>query len=376
MGAAVPSRAMHSAAEPEHLFLAGDVRWQLAQRIAASEIFARSEFLPKFLLHICELSLQGKTGEIKEQQIGVRVFNRPPSYNPGDDNIVRNYAVQLRKRLSLYFEREGQHEPFTIEIPRGGYVPVFHPRVTSVPTPLPTTAVSDLQEFEHPEAMREGPLPDARRQADWRMFFTGLGVGAVLFVAVALAWKMQHAEKAVLPVTHPLWSAIFTGSRDTLIVPADSGLGILQNLTEEPANLTNYLNGEYFANVQVKGLDQGNLDDLRMQRYTSIVDLHITSRLSHLPEVVPDHLILRYARDLRMDDLKNSNVILLGAIHTNPWVSLLQRTLNFQFVCGRRVNDCYILNSHPSQGELAMYRSDLNGASQSNLRDRRTAAQP
>lgn len=53
-----------------------------------------------------------------------------------------------------------------------------------------------------------------------------------------------------------------------------------------------------------------------------MADLNITSRLSHLHEVVPDHLIVRYARDLRMDDLKNGNAILLGAIHTDPWVSL------------------------------------------------------
>jgi hypothetical protein len=82
--------------------------WELAQRIASSEIFARSEFLPKFLLYICDRQLSGRTHEITEQQIGERVFGRPAGYSPGEDNIVRNYAGQLRKRLEVYYERVGK----------------------------------------------------------------------------------------------------------------------------------------------------------------------------------------------------------------------------------------------------------------------------
>lgn len=332
--------------------LPSDPRWQLAQRVAASEEFSRSELLPKFLLHICELFLLNRASELREQQIGVRVFSRPAAYNPGDDNVVRNYAVQLRKRLNLYFEREGEREEYRIEIPRGGYVPVFHPRAnaangleTATEAPLPKAA-----------APAEPIKPAVARRADWRMFFAGLLIGALALGTVL--YQSKNWARNEQPVKHLLWSAIFLKDRDTFIVPADSGLGILQNLAEKPANLANYINGEYLANVKVKGVDQGNLDDLRTQRYTSMADLNIVSRLSHLPEVVPDHLVVRYARDLRMDDLRNGNAILLGAIHTDPWVSLLQSNLNFQFACGKRVDDCSIRNSHPAAGEAAMYRLD------------------
>ncbi|HUA97169.1 MAG TPA: hypothetical protein VMA34_02455 [Terracidiphilus sp.] len=349
--------------------LPDDARWQVALRVAASELFARSEFLPKFLLHICELCLAGRTEEIKEQQIGVRVFHRPPSYNPGDDNIVRNYAVQLRKRLSLYFEGEGQSEPYSIEIPRGAYVPVFRARAANPPAPLPPVTAIPMTAISEDREAGELPAPSKQlvqgpaRTVDWRMFVAGLAAGALVLTIAFWIWMPRLAATAQQPVRHPLWSAIFTRDRDTFIVPADAGLGILQNLTEEPASLTSYLNGEYFSSADLKGVDQGSLNDLRTQRYTSMVDLDITSRLSHLPEVVPDHLIVRYARDLRMDDLKSGNAILLGAIHTDPWVSLLQKGLNFQFDCGRRVNDCFIRNTHPARGEVAEYRSDPNSPS-------------
>jgi hypothetical protein len=111
-------------------------------------------------------------------------------------------------------------------------------------------------------------------------------------------------------------------------------------------------------------MDDANLDDLRTQRYTSIADLAISSRLARLPEVVPDRFLMRYARDLRMDDLRNGNAILLGAIHTDPWVTLLQRGLNFQFVCEKHVNACHIVNLHPAQGERQTYASPATDPSQ------------
>ena len=343
-----------------------DARWQLAQRIASSDIFAKSELLPRFLLHICDLHLQGRSDEIREHLIGVQVFARPQGYNPGDDNIVRNYAVQLRKRLGLYFEREGWREPYWIEIPRGGYVPVFHPRKTANDSPgLKSIALGRAEVEPNAEAIPPSStvVQISWRKLDWRMFVLGLTTGLLLLAGTLARHSMSGVPPVVHPTPHPLWSVLFAKDRDTFIVPADSGLGILQNLTEEPATLADYVSGKYFSEVKSKDVDTKNLDDLRTQRYTSMVDLNITSRLSQLPDFVPDHLIVRYARDLRMDDLRNGNAILLGAVHTDPWVSLLQEGLNFKFSCGRRVDDCFILNTHPAAGEQPAYRTSSNDPS-------------
>jgi hypothetical protein len=107
------------------LDLYGREEWKLACRIATSKGMAKSELLPRFLLHICEMSLRGRKEEITEQRIGMLIFNRPMGYNPGEDNIVRSYARTLRKRLEDYFSQEGREEPLRMTIPRGGYVPVF-----------------------------------------------------------------------------------------------------------------------------------------------------------------------------------------------------------------------------------------------------------
>src|ERR1700722_1956616 len=103
----------------------GDPQWELAQRVVAGPHFCRSPLLSKFLLFVVAETLAGRGSDITEHQIGVQVFDRPPSYRTLEDNIVRNYARQLRKRLAEHFADQGNSEPLRIEIPLGGYVPVF-----------------------------------------------------------------------------------------------------------------------------------------------------------------------------------------------------------------------------------------------------------
>ena len=80
-----------------------------------------------FLLYVVAETLEGREAEITEHQIGVQVFDRRPGYSTVEDNIVRNYARQLRRRLAEHFAGEGGSEPLRIDIPLGAYVPVFVP---------------------------------------------------------------------------------------------------------------------------------------------------------------------------------------------------------------------------------------------------------
>ena len=94
---------------PETLphWLRDDPRWSLAQRIVSGSHFARSPLLTRFLLYVTAETLEGRGKDITEHQIGVHVFDRRPGYSTIEDNIVRNYARQLRKRLAEFFAGEG-----------------------------------------------------------------------------------------------------------------------------------------------------------------------------------------------------------------------------------------------------------------------------
>jgi hypothetical protein len=342
--------------------------WQLAIRIVASKGFCKSDLLQKFLLYVCEQQLMGKVHEITEQRIGTQIFNRTTDYNPGEDNIVRSYARLLRKRLDKYFEGEGCDEAMRVLIPRGGYVPVFH-RGADVREPVSTLSSQSLIEkiepverldktADAPEVTAQRPVSKARWQPAWLSISIGLLVGALLTSAGWFGTRMMQEERAQGPA-HLVWVQLFQSNRNTVIVPADSGLGILQNLTGHLVALEEYANGTYLADMKpLPGLGLENLNDLRHQRYTSVVDLNITAMLTQLPESAATQSQIRYARSVTTEDLRSSNAILLGSPHTNPWVSLFEDSLNFKLRYMPEVDQSFVLNEHPSGAEQKKY---LNG---------------
>src|SRR5579859_2458385 len=100
------------------------VRRQL-QRVLASSGFVRNERLVRFLRFAVERRLENRESELKESVIAVEVFGRKPDFDPKRDPIVRTEAVRLRVRLSEYYLNGGRTDPLIIEVPKGGYVPVF-----------------------------------------------------------------------------------------------------------------------------------------------------------------------------------------------------------------------------------------------------------
>ena len=334
-----------------------DARWLLVQRIVASKSFAKSYFLTSFLLYVSDRQLRGKADEITEYQIGVRAFGRPENYNPGVDNIVRNYARILRKRLEEYFEEEGKDEPVRITIPRGGYVPVFYcyeQEETLLLASEPSLDADERPVLED-QVVLSLPTTVAPRLIKRPIPITLLLLAAVLTTGyVGLRWF----NRIQLTPYHQFWSQVFDHNRETLIVPADSGFGILQNLTAHNIHLGDYVTGTYLSDTKLApGINARNWNDLRTQRYTSVVDLNIALSLSHVPELIPERFAIRYARDLRMEDLKHSNAILLGSVHSNPWGELFQKQLNFALDYHPEVDDSFVINRHPLPGENPIYKN-------------------
>ena len=345
-------------------------QWNLACRVAASRGLSKSALLPRFLLYICEQTLKGNERLLTEQRIGTAIFNRAADYNPGEDNIVRSYARTLRRRLDEYFEAEGINETMRIVIPRGGYVPAFEwvtsrSQVPSKREALPQ--VESLQLQSSLPAVEDGPAKSSKPhlksilRTPWVTALCGLFAGLLLAFGIWLALRGAR-EKQMQSPSHPIWAEMFQQNRNTLIVPADSGLGILQNLTGHLIPLEEYANGSYFSDTRaVPGIDVGNLADLRQQRYTSVVDLNITTRIMQLPEIAAGRTQVRFARSITTEDLKTSNVILLGSVHSNPWVALFEDKLNFRLKYMPEVDQSYVWDGRPMGTEQKQY---LNGTGQ------------
>jgi hypothetical protein len=366
LGSFAKNTAPHSLIQAEPIWeptsLAEDRRWQLAQRVAASKSFAKSALLSKFLLYVCERALTGRTEEISEHQIGVHVFGRRQAYNPGEDNIVRNYARQLRQRLDHYFEEEGKSEELRIRIPLGKYIPVFSPAPLQEPKTTDVQAAVDTL-HSPPAAARGDDISLTSSSWDNRRSYT---LWVILFtVAVGFfGWLgMKPLRSSPKDPCHLLWSQVFDKDRLTLLVPSDDGIVMFQNLTGHTVHLDEYVSRQYLSVKSPFKIDAQNLADLDAQRYTNITDLDAVLKFSQIPEAKPAHYVIRYARELHMEDLKDSNAILLGSTYSDPWVELFQKGLNFEFSYQPHPNASFIVNKHPIAGEASVYSNDATAPS-------------
>jgi hypothetical protein len=401
-----------------------DPRWQLVQRIAESRSLGRSALLADFLFYVSDRQIRGRTSEITEQQIGVQVFGRLEGYNSNDDNIVRNYARTLRKRIEEYFATEGRQEPLKLVIPRGGYIPVFSPKEaepsslesTRVPVPMETArestlgnprqvgtdeallsrVASDQLSAHPPKNIDADPVgtkaPEVGRigaeksehfvssgkrwYLPWAAFTIMLSALAGYIAAHGMPGIWSRGTSPYQQPSHLLWRRLFENNRDTFVVPADGGLVMMQSFTRHHVLLPDYVSGSYRSRAEIAQgvvglLKSTNSEDnaqlarkvevLAARRYTSVVDLDLTTHLSQIKEVVPERLMIRYARDLRIDDLRTGNVILIGSSDANPWVDLFQQQLNFQFARGLDFGGSEtIVNHHPLPGEQETYASVPN----------------
>lgn len=349
--------------------MATDPRWQLANRLVASRHFARSPLLSNFLLHIVAETIANRTSEITEHQIGVQVFDRPATYRTVEDNIVRNYARQLRRRLADYFAEEGAAESLHIDIPLGGYVPVFvsaaDPTVQHPPTgaPVPLTLCTEATDSSLPADAPVQPIRVAPESARRRPLLFALLLGlysAILIVGVWFAAGRVHAARTSVPAatepTSALWTALFGGSAPTYIVPADAGLNILEDLSRRPIPLADYIDGAY-SGTPLPPMDAHSAQDLRSQYFTSFVDLQIISSLSRLPQFNPQRAVMRFPRDLRLDDLRNANGVIIGSVGSNPWAAIAESHANFRIVYREGMQGATIVNAAPEPGESATYVS-------------------
>lgn len=103
--------------------------------LLASDGFAHSPRMSRFLRFTVEETLAGRAAELKESVIGSQVFDRPVSYDPRLDPIVRVEARRLRAKLKAYYEGAGREAALHIEYPRGTYAPTFS--LCRAPTAVP-----------------------------------------------------------------------------------------------------------------------------------------------------------------------------------------------------------------------------------------------
>jgi hypothetical protein len=333
-----------------------DERRALIDRIAGSAQFRRSARLREFLLFVGGHSLQDGCPEIHEQEIGAKVFGRSSTYDRSQDNIVRVTATELRKRIELYFASEGAHETLLLDIPRGGYMPVFRQRQAAGPA-AETSLLGDAVPHDGVAAQ---PVPQRR---NYRAHLVWAAVCIALAAGYLPLFQQDRAMHKLLytwdgkPAVSMLWKDFVKPSQQTDIVLPDASLSIREELTGHPVLLSDYIDREYVKQTESLPVSKDRRDDLidiYSHNLVAFGDFRAAQRILALSPV-ESSLHLTLSRFFQAELVKTDNLILIGGKKANPWIYLFDDHMNFSLDYDAARGIGSIANRHPHPGEAASY---------------------
>ncbi len=338
-------------------------RRAVVQRIVASAPFRKSARLRDFLLYVAERSLRDSHAELTEQEIGERVFGRPSSYNRSQDNIVRVNATELRRRIEHYFAEEGAGEELILEIPRGGYKPVFHYREISEPhVAVPLPAEPSLPVHPDTPMLPVEPARIAPPSKRWVQWIWALATAALMIVC-GLLYRQNRTLQQNAPATAPgpalkaFWNSFAENHQPVDIVLPDDSASVVEDITHRSISLQEYLRSEYMKNIEATNLSTDRKMDLAQISSHDLItfgDMEAAHLVAgYVPtEPAPQFTLAHY---YTTDAMKRDNVILIGGSKANPWVRLLESRMNFSVDYDYAQGHAVVLNAHPLPGEQSRY---------------------
>jgi hypothetical protein len=357
---------------PETAFHPSKSEWErLLNRIVESTPFRRSSRLREFLIYVGNEVILNGAEDLHEQQIGVAVFGRLPLYDTSQDNIVRVNAMELRKRIDLYFANEGQNEPLIFEIPRGSYIPVFRPRrLNFLDQPLAKTPILDdalvpLSQEAPPPAAVSGSLTPQVFRNPFQIF--------LLIVIVCLtAWLITEVRRNQQmqmslhkwqsgPALRAFWGNFFGHRLAPEIVLADTSFGIAQDVLRRQLSLAEYLDYSYRAaqssDLLSNDAHQQQQKDLAVifnRNSGSIGDFRVARRITEL-ETGDYGTRLLFAREYAGHRLRWSNTIFVGSSRSNPWVELFEDRMAYHLKQSQDSRPSVVTVDKPTGNEQAQY---------------------
>jgi hypothetical protein len=351
------------------------------KEIIEGAAFKGSHRSGQFLKYIVDQAIAGHFESLKERVIGVELFGRAPTYDTGDDAIVRVTASDVRKRLLQHYGRYGAASEFRITLSPGSYIPEIirdsppesitsrqeilsieravektdaaaetTPLETSVPkdTVISSTLIASESLTSHADAQKKPPL---LKYWPFLLLFTIVNAGIWGFFWLRLAPKSSSAA-AVLP-----WSVLLNSPRSLQLITSDPDIAQIQDITHQTISISDYANHRYV-------LDPGKLTPQEEALYQvvvqenkgSIVDEPIAVSITELTAANAKKIDLHPARTIQLSNLQtDDNYIVLGSPRSNPWSTYFSDPLSFRFQYDAASGQEIVRNFHPRHNEQTQY---------------------
>lgn len=263
------------------------------QAILQSAAFRGSKRGQQFLQHVVENSLAGHDDLLKERSIGVELFGRKPSYETGEDSVVRVTAKEVRERLKRYREDLLSPRTVLIDIPPGSYVPVF-------------TFPSKAEQLARFRTMQ---------QRTW--------IGGTTLVGIVLAVALTYAVSrpfAMSPLDR-FWAPLLKGSSPVFIS--------ISNL-----EAYSFPNSRERMGPGRKPGDTVPVSEIAPMNVIASVDAMAAVALSSFLGSKGKASQMRSSLATSFTDLRGSPALMVGAF-SNQWTMLMTKELHFAFAHNR-----------------------------------------
>jgi hypothetical protein len=356
---------------------------QHLKEIVEGPAFKGSHRSGQFLQYIIDQSIAGNFERLKERLIGVELFGRSPTYDTGEDAIVRVTASDVRKRLLQHYGRSGTSSEFRVSLPLGSYIPeiardprdVSNPRSSdeaksvnaaegqiAVPAqPNPATAPAESEALPVTDSHHAISRPDASNRR-WFLLAAGLFIAVALTIG-SLFW-IRAPRAAATPNSVLPWSALFNASHATHLITSDPNIVVVQEITGSDLSLSDYANRRFIPDP-----DKLKPEIVRFcktllwgDNSAAAVDPPISASIGALAQNSSKKLEVRPARTIQLSDLRtDDNFIFLGSPRSNPWSALFSDQLDFRFVFDKATEQEIVYNAHPRAHESQNYVPTASG---------------
>jgi hypothetical protein len=334
--------------------------------------FKASQRSGQFLKYIVDQAIAGHFESLKERIIGVELFGRSPTYDTGEDAIVRVTASDVRKRLLQHYGKDGATSEFRISLPLGAYIPEIARRTRPSANGNAHFSGTEVEpdhvaELPHPDLL---PVPVHAPSFDTvvepsripRLPFIAALFALALIASAVFAWS-RYSVVDVVPRSSLLWSAFFRLPHSTQIITSDPNMAEIDGYTGVQLSVSDYANHNYIPDPGKLTPEVSNLcrNILRGDK-AAAVDIPIAVYIGQMALASSRNVSVHGARSIQIQDLASEdNFVFLGSPRSNPWSALFGDQLDFRFVFDPKTKTEFIRNEHPRPQEASSYAPTAPG---------------
>jgi hypothetical protein len=314
------------------------IREQL-ERLLKDPAFCTSKRSVQFLKYVVEETLEGSADQIKERTIGVEVFGRSPAYDTNADHIVRTAAIELRKRLAIYYGDESHRSELRMSLVPGSYIPHFsHPNapVLAEDTAEVSSGISSLI-AQSPALSEEATSQKTGAVFPTNRFRKTVWWTALLFGLLMLCGAAGYKWRSVRTPQYLFWKPVLDSPGSVLLAVGDVPNG--------PPTLP------ALADVDVPVIHRTASPSV------PFADAVTMARVSGVLESLGKKVVFRPESATSFSDLRESPVVLIGAFN-NEWSLRMTRHLRYTLALDQEKHLIYIQDAKSPLSRTWSWQTD------------------